>query len=140
MVDRRWFLMVAGFFLFSGLAIVWFGWMQPIQEHLRWNREVRKDLHALYEKRPSDVSRRQWEHVVGWTLNLHANAGGIHSNVDPDWRDQFATELRRRLGGPMTIADIDWIWDEYAKHTKIGSDYSDQYRPRLSPEFTQADK
>lgn len=133
-------LLVAGFVFVGGLALAWFGWVQPIHEHLRWHRQVRPDILALAHKRPLGVSNGQWEFAVGWTLNLHANAGGIHTTVDPDWRLGFAAELRRRLDGPMTLADIDWIWDEYAAHTKYGPSYSDKYRPTRSEAFAHAEQ
>ena len=41
----------------------------------------------------------------------------------------FEAELKRRLQGPVTLKDIDWIWDEYAAHTEHGQQYSDKYRP-----------
>ena len=131
--------LLGGLLVAGGLAFAWFGCLAPLRDHGRWYREVREDIVALLRKRPPDVSKGQWEFAVGWTINLHANAGGMWSTVDPDWRPGFAAELRRRLQGPMSLADIDWIWDEYAAHTKYGPSYSDKYRPTRSEDFAHAE-
>jgi len=83
----------------------------------------------LNDRRPSEISPERWEHLVSWTHNLHCNCGCFHTSVDKEWRDGFASEFERRLAGPITLADIDWVWDEYARHTKDGQSYSDRYRP-----------
>jgi hypothetical protein len=49
--------------------------------------------------------------------------------VEPEWREPFAAELRRRVSGPVSVADIDWIWDQYAAHTTSSPRYSREYRP-----------
>jgi hypothetical protein len=95
------------------------GW--PLQSHGGWLHRVEADIMALAHRRPPEVSKEQWDFIVGWRSGLHGNCGG--------WRDEFAAELERRLAGPITFADIDWIWDEYAGHTTGVQMYSDRWRP-----------
>jgi hypothetical protein len=73
--------------------------------------------------------------MVLWTCNLHGNCGAPGSIFDPGtatqqpWRERFAAELERRMAGQFAATDIDWIWDEYVAHTRLGQKYSDSYRP-----------
>jgi hypothetical protein len=122
----------------AGVAFLWFGWVEPTLDHSRWFGEVHEDIKGLLRKRPPDVPKGQWEFAVGWTLNLHGNAGGIWYTVERGWRPGFAAELHRRLAGPVGLADIEWIWDEYAAHTKHGAWYSDKFRPTRSEAFPLA--
>ena len=110
----------------------------PLAVHVRWYDRVRGDIHSLAHKRPPEVSKGQWEFVVGWTNNLHGNCGSVRGSVDLEWRFAFEAELKRRLQGPITLADVEWIWDEYAKHTSYGQTYSDRWHPLRSPEFPHA--
>lgn len=133
----RWY--VVGAVALAGLVVwFWFGLVEPFSSHRAWADRVQADIKSLARKRPPDVTRGQWEFVVGWTMNLHGNCGSIHSTVEREWRDGFAAELERRLQGPVTLADIDWIWDEYARHTQGGQRYSDLYRPTRSEGFLDA--
>jgi hypothetical protein len=40
--------------------------------------------------------------------------------------------------GPVTVATIDWIWDEYARITNGGRLYGERYRPTLSSDLQHA--
>lgn len=106
------------------------------RQQRQWYSDVRADIYSLASKRPPDVSRGEWENMVGCTINLHANCG--HS-VDTDWRDRFAAELKRRLQAPVDVATIDWIWDEYVRFTKVGKSYSDMFRPTTPENRTESD-
>ena len=114
-------------------AAGWVFFYEPMRTAREWSDAVRADIESLKHKRPPDVTPAQWECTVMWTLNLHGNCASWHTPMEPivdlAWRDGFAAELHRRLQGPVTLADIDWIWDEYAKHTKGGQRYSDDWRP-----------
>lgn len=103
--------------------------ISTIRVHRHWSEEVSESLRVLQRNRPADVSADRWEHLCLWTWNLHGNCGCIWGAVEPEWREPFAAELRRRVSGPVSVADIDWIWDEYAAHTTGGPRYSRQYRP-----------
>ncbi len=119
------------------LVVGWFALVEPIRLHGQWDHRVRSDIRQLAHKRPPDVPKGQWEFMVGWTWNLHCNCGSLPTGADEHWRHGFADELERRLAGPVTVADIDWIWDEYAAHTKGGQSYS-RYRPTPSEDLQHA--
>ena len=107
---------------------VWFTFVGPLHAHNRWHDRVRADILTLAHRRPPEVSRQDWESVVCWTVNLHSNCGQYRA-VDVPWTERFLAELEERLQGPITIGDIEWIWDEYASNTRSGRTYSDSFRP-----------
>jgi hypothetical protein len=130
--------LLAVIFLIVVLCLtVWLALIAPLHTHSRWYWRIRGDIMELVHKRPPELSKGQWEFVVGWTINLHANCGGIYSSVDPAWPDGFANELERRLAGPITLADIEWIWDEYVTYAKYGQTYSEKWRPTQAEGFLQ---
>jgi hypothetical protein len=90
---------------------------------------VRADIESLAKKRPPDVSRKQWENVVDWTLNAHGNCLTFHRGIPADEMAGFEAELKRRLSGTVNLATIDWIWDEIVRLTPNGRRYSDNWRP-----------
>lgn len=129
-MKRRWWLPLIGVAVVLLLLTVgWFGYAEAIIAHHHWHQRVRDDLKRLARQPPPDVSEDEWEHMVSWTHNLHANCDFTPSSSERAWREPFAVELERRLPGPVTVADIDWIWDEYVAHTKGGQSYSDNWRP-----------
>src|SRR5687768_9832635 len=99
---------------------------------------MRVNLKSLADKRPPDVPPGQWEFMVGNTMNLHLNCGLSPANVDREQMWPFLEELERRLQGPVTVATIDWIWDEYARITRGGRGYGERYRPTRSPDLQYA--
>ena len=117
---RKLFVIAVVTVVVAALLTGWFTLVEPIRVHRDWDKRVQQDIRALAGKRPQEVPKGQWEFMVGWTWQMHGNCGSIHGLVEPGWREGFAAELERRLAGPMTAADIDWIWDEYAAHTKGG--------------------
>jgi hypothetical protein len=102
--------------------------INTVRVHTNWSEQVSESLRVLHRNRPAEVPADRWEHLCSWTMNRHANCGGIESAVE-EWREPFAAQLRRRVSGPVGVADIDWIWDEYAAHTTHGPRYSRDYRP-----------
>jgi len=127
--SRMW--AISGVLLLAGSLSFWYGFAEPIRYQPRWHMRVRGDLKTLNQQKPVDANLGQWNFAVGWTWQLHCNCG----EVDTAWRDGFAEELERRLQGPVGLADIEWIWDEYAKHSANGQSYSDRYRPTRDPNF-----
>jgi hypothetical protein len=109
---------------------VWFTFVGPLHAHNRWHDRVRADILTLAHKRPPEVNRHDWESIVCWTVNLHANCSQYRT-VDVAWRERFVAELEERLQGPIALRDIEWIWDEYASNTRSGPTYSDSFRPTL---------
>jgi hypothetical protein len=109
-------------------AVVWVCVIEPNRRHLQFCRETRAEFELLVGKRPPTITRKQWQHVVAWTLNAHANCMFTRTIPQTD-RDQFLTELRRRLQEPVDLTTVDWIWDELVRLTPNGGTYSDRYRP-----------
>jgi hypothetical protein len=124
--------------LASVASALWFFGLRPFQDHRRWSDRARVGIRALLDKRPADVPPGQWEFMVGWTLNLHGNWGSSPTYVDRDQMWPYLDELERRLEGPVNVATIDWIWDEYARITKGGRGYGERYRPTRSPDLAFA--
>src|SRR4051812_25269510 len=121
-MTRRLSLTVVALLLVSGVAF-WHQVVEPIRRHGKFYRAVGADLESLAKKRPSDVSRKQWESVVAWTLNAHANCFGSHHRIPSDEMARFEAELKRRLAEPVDLATIDWIWDEIVRLTPGGQRY-----------------
>jgi hypothetical protein len=137
---RRRHLLLSGLIVVAtgGGAAFWFLGLEPVIAHRRWYDRVRRGILSLLPRRPPDVGPGAWEFAVGWTMNLHGNCGSAHTWVDRSGADQFAEELDRRLGGPVGLATIDWIWDEYARFSRGGERYSSQYRPTRSSDMEGA--
>jgi len=137
MSRKGWMILAAVVALTGAAAAFWFLWIRPIHEHFIWYGRVRAALEPLAGKRPADVPPGQWEFMVGWTLNLHANCG-TEQRIDRNERQAFLDELERRLQGPVGVDTIDWIWDEYIRITKGGRHYDENWRPTRSPDLPHA--
>jgi hypothetical protein len=110
----------------------WLLVLEPNIPDLEWSRRVEAGFRKLRSKRPADVPQGQWEFMVDWTMNLHANCGPDHWTIRK-LRWQFLDEFERRLEGPVGPATIDWIWDEYVRNARGGQLY-DKFRPTRSPD------
>ena len=104
--------------ILSAVLAVWIlSWNRIFR--IEWDRRIEARIRELPAKRPAEVPLGQWEFMVGWTMNLHANCGAY------DWKHrgrrwQFLEDFERRLQGPVEVATIDWIWDEYVRNAKGG--------------------
>ncbi|HEY1379849.1 MAG TPA: hypothetical protein VGF55_23815 [Gemmataceae bacterium] len=58
--------------------------------------------------------------------------------MDRPEADRFADEFDERLERPVSLATIDWIWDEYVRFSQGGERYSSKYRPTRSPDMELA--
>ena len=101
-----------------------------------WYRRVSASYEVLALKRPPEVTRGQWEYLVRVTENLHGNWGPFLR--DRRRANRFMTELEDRLRGPVSVATIDWIWDEYPAFAPGSKNYDQIYRPTRSPDLTTA--
>lgn len=101
-------------------------------------RNVDADLRNLAKQRPSHIPPGEWEFAVGWTLNLHANCGVPYGGVKVRDLRAFQTRLRSKMGEPVDMSTIDWIWDEYERITRLGVNYSQKHRPTRSPHLAKA--
>ena len=66
---------------------------------------------------------------------MHANSAAANQWVDRGEIWPFVEELERRLQETVTVATVDWIWDEYARITTGGRLYGERYRPTQSAEL-----
>jgi len=111
-------------------ALVYYGYRY--QQFLAWRERTDTLLRSLASKRPPDVPRDQWEFVVGWTVNLHANCGTIPDRVALDKATIFTDQLAARIGSDqITLNTIDWIWDQYEVFTATAGHYAQLYRPTI---------
>lgn len=133
-MKRRWLLAVVACLVAAGAAF-WWGLLEPYQRNLDFCEATRAELQTLAKKRPANLSRKQWNNVVAWTLNGHGDIlCAERYGIPRAEMVRFEAELRRRLQGPVDLATIDWIWDEFerlAPHN--ASIYSPKWRP-TSPE------
>lgn len=112
---------------------IYVGWEMVIAHfHRQFCGRVRVELESLADKRPSNVSRKQWDEVVSWTLNAESNTVSSHRWIPWAEMERFEAELKQRLEAPtVEMATIDWIWDEFARLAPSGQWYSDNFRPTL---------
>jgi hypothetical protein len=122
---------VLGFFVWFYIFIA-----APRQRHIRWHRAVELRILRLADKRPGDVTPAQWAACLHHTWNLHCNWGGFES-FRPAARGRFLEEFDRRLAGPVGLGTIDWIWDQYCRHSG-GKHYSVDYRPTTPGRLEEA--
>ena len=112
----------------------WLRVFEPFRRHHEFCRTTRAELETLAKKRPTGISRKQWHHIVNWTLNAHSNTLVATRQMPREEMDRFETELKQRLQGPVDLGTIDWIWDEFVRLAPgWGPSYSERWRP-TSPE------
>jgi hypothetical protein len=115
-------------------VLSWVRVIDPARRHTEFCRVTRAELEVLTRKRPPNITRKQWHHIVAWTFNAHGNCLTFSPNIPQPERDRFVGELRGRLRGPVNLRTVDWIWDEFVRLApSVGSSYSEQWRP-TSPE------
>jgi hypothetical protein len=117
-------------------ALVWFRSYLPFREHREFVRTTRAQLEGLAKRRPPNLTRKQWNNVVGWTIQGHGNTLGAampfpgRRSIPRKEMNDFEAELRRRLNGPVDLGTINWIWDEFERLVpEFGPEYSRNYRP-----------
>jgi hypothetical protein len=110
------------------LLCFWLFLVRPHQLHAEWYRDIEDHIVMLADKRPDGVSPSQWAYTIHMTWNLHCNYGG-YSYFDHNERARFLADFDRRLKVKVDLSTIDWIWDEYVKHSTGGRHYSRNYRP-----------
>ena len=99
---------------------------------------VDASLYSLMERRPDGISKGEWEFIIGWTLNGHANCMGGTERVDLAEYAKFADMLENRSRKHVDLALIDWIWDEIERIGVDGQKYSAEYRPTRYDRFRGA--
>ena len=90
----------------AGMLLIWWWLVEPIQSNRRWYDRIRADIETLAHKRPPELNKGQWQFILGWTIQLHANCGTYPHVIDPDWPERFAADFERRLAGPITLVPV----------------------------------
>ena len=119
------------------LGIAYYLLLYPVVVHRRWYRAIEYRILCLAERRPENVNPKQWAACLNWTWNLHDN-WGPDSYFDARSRETFLAEFDKKLKGQVDLSTIDWIWDQYALHTKGGRSWSDHYRPTTADRLKEA--
>src|SRR5689334_3638955 len=88
-----------------GGALFWVS-VDGVRRHLEFCHAVQDELRSLTKKRPPNVSRKQWENVVAWTLNAHGNCITFTRRIPQADRDRFLAELQLRIRGPVNLGTI----------------------------------
>jgi hypothetical protein len=127
----RWlFVLVALFAVIFGC----YAWLERrVLQPSRQTAAIEKLLESLAARRPSGMAPRQWESAVAWTLNLHGNSL-IRFQAEGHEIAAFQQRLASKLAGPVDMATIDWIWDEYAQVCPGGENYQ-RFRPMMIEEI-----
>jgi hypothetical protein len=129
-VVRRVVLLVLVALSVGGGAVFWVQTVEPARRHHAFCRALDAELKTLAHKRPPGVTRNQWHHVVAWTWNAHSNTLVASPGIPRVEQERLLAELRERLASPVTLATIDWIWDEFVRLSPgWGASYSDRWRP-----------
>jgi len=125
-------LLVALFVLAVLFAI--YGWFnRRVFEPQRQANAIERHLGSLAKRRPQEMSPRQWESAVAWTLNLHGNSLLRFQASAAKMRD-FKERLEQKLTGKVDMQTIEWIWDEYADMCPGGRNYQ-KFRPQMVEEI-----
>lgn len=125
-------LFVAIFVLAVLFAV--FGWFhRQVFEPHRHDNAIGKHLRSLAWRRPPEMSPRQWESAVAWTLNLHGNSM-LHFEANNATMRDFNERLEQKLSGHIDMKTIEWIWDEYAELCPGGANYQ-RFRPQMLEEI-----
>ena len=126
------------FVLLAVLSVVFagYGWLN--REYLEPHRRagaVEQQIRLLAARRPKDMTPRQWESAVAWTLNLHGNSLMFAQADGPTIR-RFERQLAKKLAGDVNMETIHWIWDEYADICPGGASYQ-RFKPQMLEEIAQ---
>ena len=101
-------------------------------------RRIRDQMQAtiasLEKKCPPDMTQREWNVAVHWTLQLTGNT------MLPGWADfddmrRFQCELEVRAKGKVDMDLVLWIWDEVAKIDPAGLRYKQKFRTIMLDEM-----
>jgi hypothetical protein len=101
----------------------------------RQSDAIERRIRSLANRRPNDMSPRQWESAVAWTVNLHVNSL-IMFQADGEQIRKLDRRLVKKLAGDVNLDTIHWIWDEYAEICSGGASYQ-RFRAQMEDEITR---
>lgn len=117
-----------------GVLFAGYGWLnRRFFEPRRQSDAVEMRLESLASRRPNDMSPRQWESAVAWTLNLHGNSL-IMFQAGGEQIRRLDQRLANKLAGEVNMDTIHWIWDEYAEICSGGARYQ-RFRAQMDDEI-----
>jgi hypothetical protein len=90
-----------------------------------------KMLWSLYERRPPDASKQEWEHSVSFLVISHMNVfvDPFHGSYDALRR--FGDQLDAKLKDPIDRSIVEWVWDRMAETSPQGTQYIERFRPEF---------
>jgi hypothetical protein len=138
---RKVIAVIAGvIFAISGCYWCWLTFFIPIERNSAVVNRLRESLNRLASKRPENVTRKQWEFMIGWTQNGIGNCFGVYQSVkDPIRFAGMPDELEWRIDHDPGVSVIDWIWDEMEANSTYGPSYSESWRPTRPDRLEDAD-
>ena len=106
----------------TGVGVLMLGrFVWDTNDRVQLRQQTTERLRALARKRPPDVSQAEWEYLVGWTINGHANCVASNSNVSLKEYRLFLQMLSDESAVPqLNIAFFDRVWDFYERAGPTG--------------------
>jgi hypothetical protein len=119
---------------FLAVLLAGYGWYhRRYVEPRYYANAIQRRLESLVDRRPKEMSPRQWESAVAWTLNLHGNSL-MRFQAKGAAIASFDERLAKKLAGPVDMSTVHWIWDEYAGICRGGASYQ-RFRPMMLEEI-----
>ena len=127
------FLFVIVAFLPVLLAVSGWYYLEVVvpRHHFRLNG---RHIESLSTRCPSDMSPRQWESALYWTIRLHWNSLMPFEVDGPSIRD-LEQRLAKKLTGDVTMDTIHWIWDEYSQICPSSERYERKFKSQMMYEI-----
>jgi len=97
-------------------------WFRRIQEPYRETQKLHELIQSLANRRPDQLTQRQWQTAVDWTNNLNGNSLVWEFKDGPAIRT-LRQQLETKLEGEVNMDTIIWIWDRYAELCPAGARY-----------------
>ena len=125
-----------------GIGLLMLGrFVLETNDRAQCRQQTTERLYALARKRPPDVSQAEWEYLVGWTINGHANCVSSNSDVSLKEYRLFLQMVSDESAVPqLNIAFFDRVWDFYERAGPTGRRYTDMHRPTLPERLREAEK
>lgn len=114
----------------AGIAVTLTLHFKREYEHRQWVLKVNDLLTEMRSLPPSGVDKNEWDYLVSWTINLHANTASMTGDItDTERKQKYLVELRERLSSRPSLDTIEWIWHEYTQFTWNGEAYRLKHIP-----------
>jgi hypothetical protein len=110
------------------IVIAFVAWVEhTIGKPRRIRDQMQATIASLEKKCPPDMTQREWDVAISWTLQLTGNT------MLPGWADlddmrRLDRELEERAKGKVDMDLVLWIWDEVAKIDPTGPRYKRKFQ------------